>query len=73
MVCLLLALITLSVYWQVSRHDFVNYDDPEYVTKNPHVKAGLSREGMIWAFTTQRDANWFPLTWLSHMLDCELY
>jgi tetratricopeptide (TPR) repeat protein len=73
MVCLFLIVATLTVYWQVRNHDFVNYDDDKYVTKNPHVQAGVSREGIIWAFTTTHASNWHPLTWLSHMLDCQLY
>mgnify|MGYP000515855873 CR=1 FL=1 len=72
-ICLVLAASTLAVYWQVQSCDFVNYDDNEYVTENPNVQAGLTRQGVIWAFTTGYAANWFPLTWLSHMLDCELF
>jgi len=72
-ICLVLAASTFAVYWQVHSCDFVNYDDNEYVTENPNVKAGLTRQGVIWAFTTGYAANWFPLTWLSHMLDCELF
>jgi len=70
-ICLIAAI--LFPYGQIVNHDFVSYDDPKYVMENPHVKAGLTRESIIWAFTTQHDGNWFPLTWLSHMLDCELY
>jgi len=72
-ICLILAASTFAVYWQVHSYDFVNYDDNEYVTENPNVKAGLTLQGVIWAFTTGYAANWFPLTWLSHMLDCELF
>ena len=71
--CLVLALSTIAIYWQVHRFDFVDYDDYEYITLNPNVKAGLTHQGIIWAFTTGYAANWFPLTWLSHMLDCELF
>ena len=53
--------------------DFVTYDDPDYVTANPHVQAGLTFAGAAWAFTTGFAGNWFPLTWLSHMLDCQLF
>ena len=59
-ICILLVIATLAGYWQVRHHDFINYDDPEYVTKNPHVRAGFAREGIVRAFTTRRDANWFP-------------
>jgi len=72
-VCLLLAFSTIAVYWQVHSFDFVDYDDYEYITLNPNVKAGLTPQGVIWAFTTGYAANWFPLTWLSHMLDCTLF
>lgn len=73
LVCLLLAAGTLAVYWPVRTFDFVNYDDPNYVTENPHVQAGLTREGVAWAFNAGHFANWHPLTWLSHMLDCQLF
>ncbi|MBW2645343.1 MAG: tetratricopeptide repeat protein [Deltaproteobacteria bacterium] len=72
-VCLLLVLATISVFWQVRNHDFVNYDDHKYVTDNRHVQAGLTWEGTTWAFTTFHASNWHPLTWLSHMLDCQIY
>jgi hypothetical protein len=52
---------------------FINYDDPVYVTENPHVRGGLTWEGVRWAFTAAHDGNWIPLTWLSHMLDCQLF
>ena len=71
--CLFLVVVTCAVYWQVSNHQFVNYDDGMYITENRHVKAGLTREGIIWAFTTTYASNWHPLTWLSHMLDVKLY
>lgn len=73
LICLLIAVIILAVYWQVGRHSFVNYDDGEYVTENRQVQAGLTWEGMRWAFSTTHSSNWHPLTWVSHMLDCELY
>jgi len=55
------------------RNDFVNYDDPEYVTDNPHVQSGLSWEGIRWAFATNAASNWHPMTWLSHMADCQFF
>jgi tetratricopeptide (TPR) repeat protein len=64
---------TLLVYEPAARHGFVNYDDPEYVTENAHVTAGLTGTSIGWAFTHAYAANWHPLTWLSHMLDCELF
>ena len=73
-ICLFLVVSSLAAYWQVSGHGFVAFDDREYVTVNEHVKAGLTAAGVHWAFTTPSHAhNWHPLTWLSHMLDCQLY
>jgi tetratricopeptide (TPR) repeat protein len=63
----------LASYWQVRNFDFINLDDTAYVTENRRVQDGITLEGVRWAFTTNRSANWHPLTWLSHMLDCELY
>jgi Flp pilus assembly protein TadD len=65
--------LTLAVYAPTLRHGFVNYDDPEYVVENPHVRDGLTVANVRSAFTGTHSANWHPLTWLSHMLDCELY
>jgi len=62
-----------AIYTQTLRHDFVNFDDGLYVTKNPEVQAGLSWRGLVWAFQTNRSLNFQPLTWLSHTLDCQLY
>ncbi len=72
-ICLFLVLAVLAAYWPVRSHDFINYDDDLYVTDNAHVQAGLTRDSVIWAFTTTSEANWHPLTWLSHMLDYQLY
>jgi protein O-mannosyl-transferase len=65
--------VTLVVFSRLAKHDFVNYDDPGYVTENRNVRSGLTRDGLAWAFRTTAEANWHPLTWLSHMLDCQLY
>ena len=70
---LLLALITLLVYLPAARDGFVNYDDQDYVTENSVVQKGLTWTGIKWAFTTGHASNWHPLTWLSHMVDCELF
>jgi len=72
-ICLILVIVTLAVYWQVGNHEFVNYDDNEYVTENRHVQSGLTPDSIAWAFTSTHAANWHPLTWLSHMLDCQIY
>ena len=69
----LLALITVAVYLPVIQLGFVAFDDNYYLTANPKVQAGLTWEGVRWAFTRAHAANWHPLTWLSHMLDCQLY
>jgi protein O-mannosyl-transferase len=72
---LALAGLTLLVFWRVSHHEFLNYDDPDYVTNNPHVKEGLKRDAIRWAFTKLHGeaTYWHPITWLSHMLDCDLF
>src|SRR5438552_17427720 len=70
----LLLAITTAVYWPVVTHEFVNFDDRDYVTMNPQVQAGLSWPNVIWACASGERCNfWHPLTWLSHMLDCEIY
>jgi Flp pilus assembly protein TadD len=70
---LLLAVVTFAVYWQVGSHQFVNYDDGKYILENPHIRKGLTGENVIWAFTSTYASNWHPLTWLSHMLDVQLF
>ena len=70
---LLLALITLLAYLPASRDGFVDYDDQDYVTENSVVQKGLTWTGIEWAFTTGHASNWHPVTWLSHMADCELF
>src|SRR5262245_51939308 len=72
-VVLALALAILWAYWPVRAHGFVNYDDPVYLTENPHVARGLTPDDVAWAFTSGYAANWHPLTWLSHQLDVELF
>ena len=72
-VFLLLTLVTTGVYGQVCTFDFINYDDPVYVTDNPVVQSGFTWKGLQWAFTTIEVANWHPLTWFSHMLDVSLF
>ncbi len=75
LICAALALVTLAVYWPVTKHGFVNFDDTDFVTENAHVKAGLTWEGIKWAFSphTEVARNWHPLTMLTHMLDCQLF
>jgi tetratricopeptide (TPR) repeat protein len=71
--CLFLVVATLAVYGQLRNFQFINYDDNVYVYDNPLVQKGLTLQGLSWAFTTTRAGNWTPLTWLSHMLDCQLF
>jgi Tfp pilus assembly protein PilF len=73
LICLLLVLTVLVVFWQGVKNDFTHFDDNQYVTENEHVQAGLTWKNLLWAFTTTHSVNWHPLTWLSHMLDCQLY
>jgi tetratricopeptide (TPR) repeat protein len=72
-VSLLLVLVTAWLYAPVAEHKFLYYDDPAYVTHNEHINTGFSRENLWWALTVSHAANWHPLTWMSHMLDVELY
>jgi tetratricopeptide (TPR) repeat protein len=72
-ICAILFLATFAVYFQVRHHEFILYDDPDYVTDNLHVRGGLTPEGVAWAFTTGHAGNWFPLTWMSHMVDCQIF
>jgi tetratricopeptide (TPR) repeat protein len=74
-ILLLLASTTVALFWRVSRHEFVNYDDYAYVTLNPMVQQGLTWQGVAWAFGQLHGeaTYWHPLTWLSHMLDCQLF
>lgn len=71
--CLLLAVVTLGVYNPVTRNSFINWDDNQYVIKNSHVLAGLTWDTVKWSFTHYYNANWHPLTWLSHALDCQMF
>jgi Tfp pilus assembly protein PilF len=66
-------LITTAVFYQVCTYDFVNYDDPVYIYDNPNIQNGITPKTIKWAFTTGYFANWYPLTWLSHMLDWQLF
>jgi len=72
-ICLLLLAAIFGVYAQSRQFAFVNYDDPDYVTANPHVRQGITADGALWALTSTEAANWFPVTRLSHMLDVQLF
>jgi protein O-mannosyl-transferase len=73
LICLALAVVTAALYWPITHYGFINFDDDDYITNNSHVQAGLTWAGVVWAFQTGAAANWHPLTWISHMLDCQLY
>jgi len=73
LICLFLSVITLVVYWQVGGHEFINYDDTDYVTNNLHVQGEFTQESLRWAFTSFDAGNWHPLTWISHMIDWQIY
>ena len=73
LICLLLAATVSIVYWQVIGFEFINLDDPRYVTLNPTVRHGVTLQNIGWAFTSMYFANWHPLTWISLMLDVQLF
>ena len=73
LVCIFLSVASLIAFWQVNHCDFTNIDDPRYVTDNNAVQNGLTMEGIRWAFMTLYAEFWHPLTWLSHMLDVQLF
>ena len=69
----LIVVLTTLIYFPLADYQFSNFDTPFYITNNPHVNSGLSLSNASWAFTTNYMANWHPITWLSHMLDAELF
>ena len=73
LICVLLAAAALAVFWGALGCDFVNYDDPTYITSNADAQHGLTRAGVVWAFETGAASNWHPLTWLSHMADVQFF
>src|SRR5437660_1158944 len=75
LICLVLALATFAAYGQTFGRDFefLNADDPEYVTGNPHVQEGLTPHSLAWALTTFHARMWHPLTWMSLQLDYQLF
>ena len=73
-ICILLVIATFIAYMQVLKYGFItSFDDTEYLTSNWNIKAGLTKESIVWAFSTSYASNWHPVTWLSHMLDYEFY
>lgn len=73
LICLVLGAVTLAVYWAARRNEFLNWDDLTYVSVNDHVRGGITWANLVWAFTHSYSSNWHPLTWISHMLDCQLF
>jgi Flp pilus assembly protein TadD len=72
-VCLLLAVAVLAVFWPALHCNFLYYDDQDYVTRNEDVQHGLNWQSIKWALTSAHAANWHPVTWMSHIVDCQLY
>lgn len=72
-ITLALVVSTLALYLPVRNFDFVNYDDPDFITHNPHVRHGLTVDNIVWAFTSTENANWFPVTRLSELVDGDLF
>lgn len=72
-ICLVLAAVTLAIYWPVTRYEFVSYDDSDFITDNPIVQAGVTAPGLHYAWSAEVARNWHPLTILSHMLDCQFF
>jgi len=64
--------VTTATFWPVLHNGFINYDDPDYVSENPHVLGGFTRQNVAWAFGDHA-GNWHPLTWISHILDAQLF
>src|SRR5207247_2382543 len=75
LIALGIALLTVATFWRIGLNDFVGYDDPDYLTFNSIVKQGISKEGLAWAFgkVHGEQTYWHPVTWLSHMLDVQLF
>lgn len=72
-ICLFLIVGTICVYMQTINYDFVGFDDPLYIYENTQIQQGLTFDNIIWAFTTTHAGNWHPLTWISHMVDCQIF
>jgi len=73
LICIFLVLATATIYSQVQDHEFLNFDDNKYITDNWNVQAGFTRESIHWAFTKSHYGEWQPITWLSYILDYQLY
>ena len=73
LICIFLIVATFCIYSQVQDHEFINFDDEKYITDNWNVQAGFTRESIHWAFTKSHYGDWQPITWLSYILDYQLY
>ena len=73
LIALGLAVVTLGIYAQVAGHQFITLDDDQYITDNVMVNRGITFSRIAWAFTTFYQANWHPLTWISHMIDSQIF
>jgi len=73
LLCVILVVAVLLLYAPVAHHEFLRFDDIAYVVDNVHVHTGLNLGNIVWAFTSFHLANWHPVTWLSHMVDCQLF
>ncbi len=73
LVCLGFIIATLVIYWPVKDYEFINYDDDAYIYENTYVLDGLNYNSIKWSFTTTHVCNWHPITWISHILDTQLY
>lgn len=71
--CILIFLAILGVFYPAYGFEYINFDDPTYVTENPWVLKGLSTKGILWAFSNEHGGHWHPLSWISHMIDIELF
>jgi hypothetical protein len=72
-IAFILIIVVTAVFIRTASFQFVNLDDSDYVTQNHHVTEGITQENIVWAFTTFDAANWHPITWISHMIDCQFY
>jgi protein O-mannosyl-transferase len=70
---ILLIVITFIAFYPTTQSEFINFDDGEYVSENKNIQEGVTTRGIVWAFTTGRAGNWHPLTWLSHMIDVQIF
>ena len=73
LVVLMLIILTLGVYWSVQNYEFINFDDPIYITQNSQIQSGITLEGICWAFSTNYFGLWNPLVWISFMFDYQLF